>query len=92
MPGFCYGYGICKGIEDESRWFAQEHCCVTVGELRSNFKAGEAKPAKGVRVQITRRGEIVAEIQAPTPEAIASGTLPDFEGAYAEDLGGASAG
>ena len=38
---------------------------VTVGELRSNFKAVEAKLAKGLRVQVTRRGEVVAEVQAP---------------------------
>ena len=35
---------------------------VTVGELRTNFKAVEAKLAKGVRVQVTRRGEVVAEV------------------------------
>jgi antitoxin (DNA-binding transcriptional repressor) of toxin-antitoxin stability system len=35
---------------------------VTVGQLRSNFKAVEAKLAKGVRVQVTRRGEVVAEV------------------------------
>jgi antitoxin (DNA-binding transcriptional repressor) of toxin-antitoxin stability system len=35
---------------------------VTVGELRSNFKAVEAKLAKGLRVQVTRRGEVVAEV------------------------------
>ncbi len=52
---------------------------VTVGELRSNFKAVEAKLAKGLRVQITRRGEIVAEIQAPAPVATGAATLPDFE-------------
>jgi antitoxin (DNA-binding transcriptional repressor) of toxin-antitoxin stability system len=39
---------------------------VTVGELRTSFKAVEAKLAKGTRVQITRRGEVVAELVAPS--------------------------
>lgn len=56
---------------------------VTVGELRTSFKTVEARLAKGMRVQITRRGEVVAEMLAPasgrgkasaTPE-----TMPDFE-------------
>ena len=38
---------------------------VTVGELRTNFKAVEAKLAKGVRVQVTRRGAVVAEVVRP---------------------------
>ena len=44
---------------------ASKTATVTVGELRTNFKAVEAKLAKGVRVQVTRRGEVVAEVQAP---------------------------
>ena len=54
----------------------------TVGELRSNFKAIEAKLAKGVRVQITRRGEVVAEMLAPAQNMDAAGTrkrMPDYE-------------
>ena len=35
---------------------------VSVGDLRTNFKAVEAKLAKGMRVQVTRRGEVVAEV------------------------------
>lgn len=56
---------------------------VTVGELRSSFKIVEAKLAKGMRVQITRRGEVVAEMHAPASEqGVASATpeaMPDFE-------------
>jgi antitoxin (DNA-binding transcriptional repressor) of toxin-antitoxin stability system len=55
---------------------------VTVGELRSNFKAVEARLAKGLRVQVTRRGEVVAEVQAPAAETTVAGGLarkmPDF--------------
>lgn len=50
---------------------------VTVGELRSNFKAVEAKLAKGVRVQITRRGEVVAEIAPPASNASAPADFAD---------------
>ena len=42
---------------------------VSVGELRSSFRAVEAKLAKGMLVQVTRRGEVVAEIKAPSVEA-----------------------
>jgi antitoxin (DNA-binding transcriptional repressor) of toxin-antitoxin stability system len=35
---------------------------VSVGDLRTNFSAVEAKLAKGMRVQVTRRGEVVAEV------------------------------
>ena len=53
---------------------------VTVGELRSNFKAIEAKLAKGVRVQITRRGEVVAEMLAPAAGMVDNrNCLPDFD-------------
>lgn len=56
---------------------------VTVGELRTNFKTIEARLAKGMRVQITRRGEVVAEMLAPTPRignaSVVSEALPDFE-------------
>jgi hypothetical protein len=53
---------------------------VTVGELRSNFKAIEAKLAKGVRVQITRRGEVVAEMLAPVMGTVDNpNRLPDFD-------------
>lgn len=48
---------------------AEKVATVTVGELRSSFKAVEAKLAKGVRVQVTRRGEVVAEMKAPAKEA-----------------------
>jgi antitoxin (DNA-binding transcriptional repressor) of toxin-antitoxin stability system len=41
---------------------AAKTATVTVGELRTNFKAVEAKLAKGVRVQVTRRGAVVAEV------------------------------
>jgi len=41
---------------------------VTLGELRTSFKAVEAKLAKGMRVQVTRRGEVVAEMKAPSME------------------------
>jgi len=56
---------------------------VTVGELRTNFKAVEAKLAKGLRVQVTRRGEVVAEVLpvAPTetkePRSFAD-RMPEF--------------
>lgn len=56
---------------------------VTVAELRSNFKAVEAKLAKGVRVQVTRRGEIVAEIAPPAVDASAktefADRMPEFK-------------
>ena len=51
---------------------------VTVAELRTNFKAVEAKLAKGVRVQVTRRGEVVAEMQAPGAERPFADRMPDF--------------
>jgi antitoxin (DNA-binding transcriptional repressor) of toxin-antitoxin stability system len=65
---------------------AQRVATVTVAELRTNFKAIEAKLAKGLRVLVTRRGEIVAEMfPAPTPPAASAGThaekssrWPDF--------------
>lgn len=57
---------------------------VTVAELRSNFKAIEAKLSRGVRVQVTRRGEVVAEILAPSVENTDAPKVanhrPDFEG------------
>jgi hypothetical protein len=57
-----------------------------VAELRSNFKAIEAKLANGLRIQVTRRGEVVAEMfPPPTPLAVAAGShaeksksWPDF--------------
>jgi hypothetical protein len=56
---------------------------VTLGELRSNFKAVEAKLAKGTRVQVTRRGTVVAEVLPPIVEpplqANAPFQLPDFK-------------
>jgi antitoxin (DNA-binding transcriptional repressor) of toxin-antitoxin stability system len=57
---------------------------VTLGELRSNFKAVEAKLAKGTRVQITRRGAVVAEVLSPTmepppPQTNAPFQMPDFK-------------
>ncbi|HEX4651572.1 MAG TPA: hypothetical protein VH250_08725 [Granulicella sp.] len=56
---------------------------ITVGELRSNFKAVEAKLAKGARVQVTRRGIVVAEVLPPTVEppshANAPFQMPDFK-------------
>jgi antitoxin (DNA-binding transcriptional repressor) of toxin-antitoxin stability system len=56
---------------------------VTVGELRSNFKAVEAKLAKGVKVQIMRRGEVVAEMAAPAAEIAATmdfaDRMPEFK-------------
>jgi antitoxin (DNA-binding transcriptional repressor) of toxin-antitoxin stability system len=62
---------------------------VTVGELRSNFKAVEAKLAKGARVQVTRRGTVVAEVLPPgprtppvevtAPEGTKKFELPDFK-------------
>jgi antitoxin (DNA-binding transcriptional repressor) of toxin-antitoxin stability system len=68
---------------------------VTVGELRSNFKAIEAKLAKGVRVQITRRGEVVAEMLAPAVETAGMvdnpNRLPDFEARLKRIWGGATA-
>lgn len=69
-----------KPAADNSR---KKISSATVGELRSNFKAIEAKLAKGVRVQITRRGEVVAEMLAPAVENMNSaGTpkpMPDYE-------------
>jgi antitoxin (DNA-binding transcriptional repressor) of toxin-antitoxin stability system len=44
---------------------------VTVGGLRTNFKAVEAKLAKGVRVQVTRRGAVVAEVVPATAQTVA---------------------
>ncbi len=41
---------------------ASKVTAVTVGELRTNFKSVEEKLAKGVRVQVTRRGSVVAEV------------------------------
>ena len=56
---------------------------VTVAELRSNFKAVEAKLAKGVRVQVTRRGEVVAEIASPATDTPATmdfaDRMPEFK-------------
>jgi hypothetical protein len=61
---------------------------VTVGELRSNFKAIEAKLARGARVQVTRRGTVVAEVLPPqtrtpsvevtAPDAATKFEMPDF--------------
>jgi antitoxin (DNA-binding transcriptional repressor) of toxin-antitoxin stability system len=47
---------------------------VTVGELRSSFKAVEEKLAKGMRVRVTRRGEVVAEM-LPALEATKTQTV-----------------
>jgi antitoxin (DNA-binding transcriptional repressor) of toxin-antitoxin stability system len=60
---------------------------VTLGELRSNFKAVEAKLAKGARVQVTRRGTVVAEMLPPQPSAVDAAApeatkkfeMPDFK-------------
>jgi antitoxin (DNA-binding transcriptional repressor) of toxin-antitoxin stability system len=53
---------------------------VTVGELRTNFKAVEAKLAKGVRVQVTRRGAVVAEVVRPIVEpAVRAGSPERFQ-------------
>ena len=56
---------------------------MTVGELRASFKTVEARLAKGMRVQITRRGEVVAEMLAPASEqgraSATPETMPDFE-------------
>lgn len=54
---------------------------VTVGELRTSFKTIEARLAKGMRVQITRRGEVVAEMLAPAPGKAFTvvEAMPDFE-------------
>jgi len=56
---------------------------MTVGELRASFKTVEARLAKGMRVQITRRGEVVAEMFAPASEpgkaTSMHETMPDFE-------------
>jgi antitoxin (DNA-binding transcriptional repressor) of toxin-antitoxin stability system len=49
---------------------------VTVGELRTNFKAVEAKLAKGVRVQVTRRGAVVAEVVPATEGESAAISIP----------------
>jgi hypothetical protein len=48
---------------------------VTVGELRSSFKAVEKKLAKGMRVQVTRRGAVVAEM-LPALGAMKSQSIP----------------
>ena len=44
---------------------AQKIASVSVGELRSNFGGIEKKLAGGMRVQITRRGQVVAEVVPP---------------------------
>ncbi len=41
---------------------AQKVATVTVADLRGNFKTIEAKLAKGLRIQVTRRGEVIAEM------------------------------
>jgi len=50
---------------------------VSVGELRSNFKAVEAKLAKGPRLQVTRRGEVVAEVLAPVVPTVEQRSFAD---------------
>jgi antitoxin (DNA-binding transcriptional repressor) of toxin-antitoxin stability system len=50
---------------------------VSVRDLRTNFKAIEAKLAKGVRVQVTRRGSVIAEMQAPSEPETQPGSFAD---------------
>jgi len=52
---------------------------VTVGELRSNFKAVEAKLGKGMKVQITRRGAVIAEMLPPATQPAIQYDRPDFK-------------
>ena len=54
---------------------------VTVAQLQSSFKLIEAKLSKGVRVQVTRRGQIVAEVRAPRRQDVGrpfEEKMPDF--------------
>jgi antitoxin (DNA-binding transcriptional repressor) of toxin-antitoxin stability system len=72
-----------KGQARSAKKGAVKTATVTVGELRTNFKAVEAKLAKGVRVQVTRRGAVVAEVQAPAgvdslPEDTSAGEFANF--------------
>ena len=55
----------------------KEVATVSVGELRSNFKAIEAQLATGTRIQVTRRGTVIAEMLPPAVEAsIGDGPAP----------------
>jgi antitoxin (DNA-binding transcriptional repressor) of toxin-antitoxin stability system len=66
---------------------AQEVATVTVADLRTNFKAIEAKLAKGVRIQVTRRGEVIAEMfPAPAPPAVAAGIRAEQKQNWADFL------
>lgn len=54
----------------------------TVGELRTNFRVIEARLAKGMKVQITRHGTVIAEVQSPVSardETAPAASMPDFE-------------
>jgi antitoxin (DNA-binding transcriptional repressor) of toxin-antitoxin stability system len=75
---------------------APKTATVTVGELRTNFKAVEAKLAKGVRVQVTRRGAVVAEVvplvegssaARPVPRVRFVDRLPEIEATLKEIWG-----
>lgn len=65
--------GVSSGLEKTKpakSVVAEKVATVTVDELRSSFKAVEAKLAKGMQVQVTRRGEVVAEMKAPAEHAV----------------------
>jgi antitoxin (DNA-binding transcriptional repressor) of toxin-antitoxin stability system len=59
---------------------------VTVGELKANFKAVEAKLAEGARVQVTRRGAVVAEMVAPTNLVVDARSFADRMPEFLERL------